>query len=89
MADITSLHSLILELPPSCIEFWPLDDQYAVIGTYNLEKGNAEGQEAGNDQNNDEEAQNRTIEKKKQERNGSLILIKIAGDKMYVYRQMQ
>lgn len=84
MADIKSLHSLILDLPPSCIEFWPVDDQYAVIGTYNLEKGNTEVQNGDNDPDGEGNEQNFTSEKQKQERNGSLILIKVVGDEMYV-----
>jgi diphthamide biosynthesis protein 7 len=37
MPSIEHLQTLTLDLPPSCIEFWPLDERYAVIGTYNLD----------------------------------------------------
>jgi diphthamide biosynthesis protein 7 len=37
MPSIEHLQSLTLDLPPSCIEFWPVDEQYAVVGTYNLD----------------------------------------------------
>ncbi|KAF2681663.1 hypothetical protein K458DRAFT_391616 [Lentithecium fluviatile CBS 122367] len=37
MPSVDHLLSLTLDLPPSCIEFWPADEQYAVIGTYNLD----------------------------------------------------
>jgi hypothetical protein len=35
--------SQILDLPPSCIEFLPADDEqlvYFIVGTYNLQKEN-------------------------------------------------
>lgn len=71
MASINSLLTLTLDLPPSCIEFWPQDPQYAVIGTYNLEKEDGQGlsdpaQHAGQPKN--------------QRRNGSLILVRVNGD---------
>lgn len=75
MSSIEHLRSITLELPPSCIEFWPLNPQYAVVGTYNLERST--------------ESQGATIEegaiegstvKQTQERNGSLILLRIEGD---------
>jgi diphthamide biosynthesis protein 7 len=71
MIQTDSLKAVILDLPPSCIEFWPVDPQYAVVGTYNLEKTAAEleaaqAEEAG--------------PKRNQQRNGSLILIQVQGD---------
>ena len=38
MSKISSIYSTVLELPPSCIEFWPVDPNYFVVGTYRLEK---------------------------------------------------
>lgn len=67
MASVTSLHSLTLELPPSCIEFWPDDEQYAVVGTYNLET---------------ETPVEETKQPTSQHRNGSLILLCIDHDKV-------
>jgi diphthamide biosynthesis protein 7 len=64
MSSIEPLKSLTLELPPCCIEFWPLDPQFAVVGTYNLEKAAA-----------DEVDQQTT-----QQRNGSLILVQVRED---------
>lgn len=71
MASIRSLTSFRLDLPPSCIEFFPLNPQYAVIGTYNLEKPDEEKQtgSAPHDGN-----------VKGQQRNGSLILVKVDRD---------
>lgn len=75
MTSIKSLCSLTLDLPPSCIEFWPSDSEYAVIGTYNLEKQTEQEQpDAPQDEG----------QKKSQSRNGSLILVHVDGDNVYV-----
>lgn len=71
MASIDSLLTLTLDLPPSCIEFWPRDSQFAVVGTYNLEKEDGQGLS--------DPAQHEG-QKKSQQRNGSLILVRIRGD---------
>jgi diphthamide biosynthesis protein 7 len=71
MTTIESLRSIILDLPPSCIEFCPSAPQYAIIGTYNLEK------------HEDQEGQEAVIkggQKTSQQRNGSLILVRVTGD---------
>lgn len=71
MSSIKSLTSFRLDLPPSCIEFFPLNPQYAVIGTYNLEK--AEEEESAGSAPHDGHVKN-------QQRNGSLILVRVVGD---------
>lgn len=38
MSIVSSVSSLVLDLPPSCIEFAPSKLGYFVVGTYNLEK---------------------------------------------------
>jgi hypothetical protein len=43
---IKSLASTVLDLPPSCLEFSPLHPDYFVVGTYNLESGEPESDEA-------------------------------------------
>lgn len=73
---IKSTISTALDLPPSCIEFSPLNPELFVIGTYNLEKDDAEVKEAEGE-NEDEEV---VKEKKKQERNGSLMLWKLGAN---------
>lgn len=65
MSSIEPLKCLTLELPPCCIEFWPLNPQFAVVGTYNLEKVVADGKEEP---------------QKTPQRNGSLILVQIHDD---------
>ena len=71
MASINSLVTLTLDLPPSCIEFWSRDSQYAVVGTYNLEKEDGSGLS--------DPAQHEG-QKKNQQRNGSLVLVRVQGD---------
>ncbi|KAH6642186.1 hypothetical protein C7974DRAFT_96926 [Boeremia exigua] len=71
MASIDSLLTLTLDLPPSCIEFWSRDSQYAVVGTYNLEKEDGSGLS--------DPAQHEG-QQKNQERNGSLILVRVRDD---------
>ena len=71
MASINSLVTLTLDLPPSCLEFWSRDSQYAVVGTYNLEKEDGSGLS--------DPAQHEG-QKKDQQRNGSLILVRVQND---------
>ncbi|KAL6704286.1 hypothetical protein ACN47E_008350 [Coniothyrium glycines] len=75
MASIKSLTSFRLDLPPSCIEFFPLNPQYAVIGTYNLEKPD-EKESAGSAPHDGNV--------KGQQRNGSLVLVKIDRDNVNI-----
>jgi hypothetical protein len=74
MTSIKSLTSFKLDLPPSCIEFFPLRPDFAVIGTYNLEKTADEGSS---------ESPASKDASKTQQRNGSLILVRIDGDNVY------
>ncbi|THX83359.1 WD40 repeat-like protein [Aureobasidium pullulans] len=81
MTSIYSIQSLVLDLPPSCIEFCPVARDYFVVGTYFLEKKEQEATaEDTTENNNDEESEE--VEKKPQTRTGSLILFKIDGDKV-------
>jgi diphthamide biosynthesis protein 7 len=75
MESIKSLTSFKLDLPPSCIEFFPLKPEFAVIGTYNLEKQPSE--ESAESSPNQEPS-------KTQQRNGSLVLVRIDGNNVYV-----
>ena len=80
MTSISSIQSLILDLPPSCIEFCPVARDYFVVGTYFLEKKEQEATaEDTAENNNDEESEE--VEKKPQTRTGSLILFKVEDDK--------
>ncbi|KAF2873834.1 WD40-repeat-containing domain protein [Massariosphaeria phaeospora] len=69
MPHIEPIQSLTLDLPPSCIEFWPDDSRYAVVGTYNLEK-----------QTSDKSGSAEEGRAESQRRNGSLILLHVGKD---------
>ncbi|KAH3977492.1 hypothetical protein HBI56_048240 [Parastagonospora nodorum] len=68
MTSIKSLTSFKLDLPPSCIEFFPLKPNIAVIGTYNLEKSAEDSSET------------KDVGTTTQSRNGSLVLVRVDGD---------
>lgn len=74
---ISSQVSLVLDLPPSCIQFCPAHPKYFVVGTYNLEKNDTTGEESVN---NDEEDGDTSASKTPQSRNGSLIAFKVEGN---------
>lgn len=75
LTPIASLQSLVLDLPPSCAEFCPAHPEYLVVGTYNLQKDDAEPAPAQEEDQNDDPAA-----PKPQNRNGSLIVLKVKGD---------
>lgn len=81
MTSINSIQSLILDLPPSCIEFCPVARDYFVVGTYFLEKKEQEATAEDTTENNSDE-ESEDVEKKPQTRTGSLILFIIDGDKV-------
>ncbi|KOS18146.1 Diphthamide biosynthesis protein 7 -like protein [Escovopsis weberi] len=63
---VASLHSQVLDLPPSCAQFCPAHPEYLVVGTYELQKDDAEGSSSA----------------KPQSRNGSLVVFRMTGDKV-------
>ncbi|KAF5677233.1 WD repeat-containing protein [Fusarium heterosporum] len=71
---ISSKVSLILDLPPSCVQFCPTHPDLCVVGTYNLEKNEEDVQANHQDPDNDEAA---TATKTPQSRNGSLLVYRI------------
>ncbi|KAH7029392.1 uncharacterized protein B0I36DRAFT_374925 [Microdochium trichocladiopsis] len=70
----TSLKSLILDLPPSCIEFCPAHPSYFVVGTYNLEKDEAHSEPPAEGEDDVKGAQE---VKRKQNRKGSLVVFRL------------
>ncbi|KAI8950206.1 WD40-repeat-containing domain protein [Xylaria longipes] len=72
---IASSRSFVLDLPPSCIEFCPAHPDYFVVGTYNLQP--EESTAVGEDDNSDNEDSYKTA-KKPQNRNGSLVVFRLA-----------
>ncbi|OHF04377.1 hypothetical protein CORC01_00229 [Colletotrichum orchidophilum] len=69
---IASKQSLILDLPPSCVEFCSSYPSYFVVGTYNLVKEEEAGVESS-------DSADVAAPKKPQSRNGSLILYRLVG----------
>lgn len=71
--DIAPSQCLVLDLPPSCIEFCPAHANYFVVGTYNLEKD--ESTTDNKDGDPDHENAPETM-RKPQSRNGSLVVFR-------------
>ncbi len=66
---ISSTQTVVLGLPPSCVEFCPAHPEYFVVGTYNLER----------DSESDDATQR---EGQPQSRNGSIIVFRLHDDRM-------
>ncbi|KAI3319946.1 WD40-repeat-containing domain protein [Xylariaceae sp. AK1471] len=75
--EIASLRSVVLSLPPSCIEFCPAHPDHFIVGTYNLQKDEPTQGEKTDASNNN--GSHETI-KKHQSRNGSLVVFRLAED---------
>ncbi|KAI1117782.1 WD40-repeat-containing domain protein [Nemania sp. NC0429] len=73
--EIASSQSLVLDLPPSCIEFCPAHPDHFVVGTYNLQKEDPTAAESG--EISDGEGNYETV-KKPQSRDGSLVVFRLA-----------
>nr|POE74348.1 diphthine methyltransferase [Quercus suber] len=71
MASVTSIKTLTLDLPPSCLQFCPSEPEYFVIGTYYLHQ---------NDGAEDEGNPTPSISTTPQRRSGSLIVYRLDGD---------
>ncbi|KAI4727781.1 WD40 repeat-like protein [Aureobasidium sp. EXF-10728] len=78
MTSINSIQSLVLDLPPSCIEICPTARDYFVVGTYFLEKKEQDTgvEDAATNESGDAE------DKKPQTRTGSVVLFKVEGDEV-------
>ena len=68
--------SMILDAPPSCIEFSPIHSGHFVVGTYSL---NSEVHEDVAREKHDDQVADIT----EQSRSGSLVLFKLDGSHMY------
>lgn len=75
MPTVEHFKSLTLDLPPSCVEFWPSSTEFAVVGTYNLEKSTS-------NEGSDQLYEHTEVSSKRinQQRNGSLILLQVLSD---------
>lgn len=87
----SSTQSIVLDLPPSCIEFCPAHPHFFVVGTYNLEKAEEESQNgAGLDDDDDDGDDGETHESstgaatqpQPQSRNGSIIVFQLKDGKV-------
>jgi diphthine methyl ester acylhydrolase len=52
--EIKSFQSMLLDLPPSCIEFCPRYPSFFLVGTYYLEANEVTSQESEKDDGGDE-----------------------------------
>jgi diphthine methyl ester acylhydrolase len=78
---VPSIQSISLKLPPSCIEFCPAYPEFFVVGTYFLETSPA----TNSAQALDDESSTSEPLKKRQDRNGSLVLYRLKDDMMCVF----
>lgn len=70
---IASSFSLVLDLPPSCLEFSPGFPEYFLVGTYNLQKEEETRQEAEEDHVNSNDSSSTLVQK----RNGSIVVFRL------------
>ncbi|KAM0322419.1 hypothetical protein ACHAQA_009486 [Verticillium albo-atrum] len=77
---IASKQSLVLDLPPSCIEFCQAHPTYFVVGTYDLQKDDqaAAKPDASEEDDDDSSEREQVAAKKPQSRNGTLIVFRVA-----------
>lgn len=74
---------MILDLPPSCIEFCPAYPDLFVVGTYNFEKSEQPDTVENEEKVDDEEdLQTTGTSKQPQSRNGSIILFQLREGKV-------
>jgi diphthine methyl ester acylhydrolase len=77
---IASRQSLILDLPPSCVEFCLAHPSFFVVGTYNLvkeEQATDSANPADDENDQDDVGDEQQGSKKLQNRNGSLVVFQM------------
>lgn len=79
--SISSTQSVILDLPPSCIEFCPVCPSYFVVGTYYLERAEQDIEHAAAQDGAEEEVQAKPSQP--QNRNGSIIVFQMKHKEVY------
>ena len=77
---LNSTMSIILDLPPSCVEFVPFNHELFVIGTYNLESNDINEPKLSISADQEQGA---IVGKKSQSRSGSLLLYQLADECLY------
>lgn len=82
----SSLTTTFLDLPPSCIDFNPLQPDYFVVGSYSLEQQEQQQQDTKNklhNVSNEDETQELAVQTQK--RSGSLLLYHLRYDPISLY----
>lgn len=78
---ISSSQSMVLDLPPSCIEFCPAHPSYFLVGTYNLQK-EEDGRVDEEGLKDEEESDVKEEEgQRSQSRTGSIIVFQLQNGK--------
>lgn len=90
MADegekIESFQSMILDLPPSCIEICPRYPSHFLVGTYYLETSEAGGKHTEKDNDGDDVE---VEAKQAQSKSGSIIVFELKDGQAYVSMKSQ
>lgn len=88
-----SAKRLVLDLPPSCMQFSPIDSSYFVVGTYNLHsqdpsesepESQTQTQQAVPEATENDVPETESATRISQSRSGSLMLFRLDGHDMYV-----
>lgn len=89
MADegekINSFQSMILDLPPSCVEFCPRYPSHFLVGTYYLETSDAESNDTTKD---DDEDEVEVKAKQAQSKSGSILVFELKDGQAWVFLQI-
>ncbi|USW55947.1 Putative WD40/YVTN repeat-like-containing domain superfamily [Septoria linicola] len=82
MAELKSLRSLTLDLPPSCIQFCPTKPRLFVVGTYFLHRNDLQGYESAQPDDTVDalSTESAEVSQASQKRTGSLILYELSQD---------
>ncbi|ROW07297.1 hypothetical protein VMCG_03697 [Cytospora schulzeri] len=78
---LSSSQSMVLDLPPSCIEFCPAHPSYFLVGTYNLQKEEVEGGEPEEQENEEKSDVEKEEGQRSQSRTGSIIVFQLQNGK--------
>ena len=78
---ISSIQSIHLDLPPSCLEFCPIHPSYFLVGTYNLQKDDVAA-DPHDEVAEDGETEKEAVTAKLQSRNGSIIVFNLDKERL-------